>query len=103
MCKTRSMIGPHRAPSSFIVAKKELNVDLGQRLVHAHTKGKGYSDISKQHDIPVATVQGVINEPKRFNTVTTSVGAAGSGRCSSNLPVNFAERSRLTPEPQPRP
>ena len=84
--------------------KKELSEDLRQRLVRAHGEGKAYKAISKQHDVPVATVQSIINKHKRFNTVKkTSVGVAGSVRCPTNLPGKSAERSTTTPEPQPMP
>ena len=33
--------------------KKELSEDLRQRLVRAHSEGKGYKVISKQYDVPV--------------------------------------------------
>uniref|UniRef100_A0A3Q1GIE2 Sleeping Beauty transposase HTH domain-containing protein n=1 Tax=Acanthochromis polyacanthus TaxID=80966 RepID=A0A3Q1GIE2_9TELE len=48
------------------MAKKE---DLRRYLVRTHSDGKGSKAISKQDDVPVATVQSVINWYKRFNTV----------------------------------
>ena len=48
--------------------KKELSEDLRQRLVHAHSEGKGYKAISKQYDVPVATVQSIINKQRKVST-----------------------------------
>ena len=53
----------------IIMAKKEFSDDLRQCLVPAHSEGKGYKAISKQYDVPMATVQSIINKHKRVNTV----------------------------------
>ena len=50
--------------------KKELSEDLRQHLVHAHNEGEGYKAISKQYDVPVATVQSLIKKHKKFNAIT---------------------------------
>ena len=80
---------------------KELREDLRQRLVRAHSEGKGYKAISKQYDVPVATVQSIINKHKRFNTIK-NLSERGRKR-PSNLPGKSSERSTTTPWPQPRP
>ena len=54
--------------------KKEVSEDLRQRLVRAHSVGKGYKAISRQYDVPVATIQSIINKCKRFNTVKNLSG-----------------------------
>ena len=65
--------------------KKELSEDLRQRLVHAHSKGKGYKAISKQYDVPVATVQSIINKYKRYNTVKNLSGRGRKRKVSPKL------------------
>ena len=67
--------------------KRELSEDLRQRLVRAHSEGKGYEAISKQYDVPapVATAQSIIKKHKRFNTVKNLSGVAGSVRCPPKL------------------
>ena len=63
--------------SQFLIImakKKELSEDLCRSLVYAHSRGKGYKAISKQYDVPVATVQSIINKHKRFNTVKNLSG-----------------------------
>ncbi|XP_063588927.1 uncharacterized protein LOC134766102 [Penaeus indicus] len=62
--------------------KKKLSEDLRQRLVQAHSEGKGYKAIAKQCSVPVATVQSVINKYKRFNTVK-NLGGRGRKRTVS--------------------
>lgn len=53
------------------MAKKGLSEDLRQCLVHAHSEGKDYKAISKQYDVPVATVQSILNKHKWSNTMKT--------------------------------
>ena len=65
--------------------KKELSEDLRERLVHAHSEGKGYKTISKQYDVPVATVQSIINKRKKFNTVKNLSGRGRKRKVSAKL------------------
>lgn len=65
--------------------KKELSEDLRQRLVQAHSKGKGYKAIAKQYNVPVATVQSIINKYKRFNTVKNLSGRGRKRKVSPKL------------------
>ena len=65
--------------------KKELSEDLRERLVHAHSEGKGYKTISKQYDVPVATVQSIINKHKKFNTVKNLSGRGRKRKVSAKL------------------
>ena len=65
--------------------KKELSEDLRQRLVCAHSKGKGYKAISKQYDVPVSTVQSIINKYKKFNTVKNLSGRGRKCKVSPKL------------------
>lgn len=53
----------------MITVARELSEDPHQRLVHVHNEGKGYKAISKQDNIPVATIQSIINKHKQFNAV----------------------------------
>ena len=48
---------------------KELTEDLWLRIVAAHKSGKEYNAISKCFQVPVATVQGIIQKYKTFRTV----------------------------------
>ena len=61
----------------IIAKKKELSENPCQCFVRPHSEGKAYKAISKQYDVPVATVQSMINKHKRFNT--------GSVRCPPKL------------------
>ena len=54
--------------------KKELSEDLRSRIVDAHKQGKGYKKISKQFQVPVATVQSIIKKYKDFHTVKNLKG-----------------------------
>ena len=80
-----------------MVKKKELSEDLCQRLVSAHSEGKGYKAISKQYDVPVATVQSIINKHKRFNTVKNLSGR-GRKRKVSPRPFSKEEWANMTQE-----
>ena len=83
--------------------KKELSEDLRQRLVRAHSEGKDYKTISKQYDVPVATVQSIINKHKRFNTVKNLSGRGRKRKVSPNLSRKICREVSNNPGPQPRP
>ena len=65
--------------------KKELSEDLRQHLVHAHNEGEGYKAISKQYDVPVATVQSLIKKHKKFNAITYLSGRGRKCKVSTKL------------------
>ena len=46
---------------------------------------KGYKTISKQYDVPVATVQSIINKHKKFNTVKNLSGRGRKRKVSAKL------------------
>ena len=77
--------------------KKELSEDLRERLVHAHSEGKGYKTISKQYDVPVATVQSIIYKRKKFNTVKNLSGRGRKRKVSAKLAKNLPRSQQQPP------
>lgn len=65
--------------------KKELSEDVRQRIVQAHGERKGYKAIAKQYNVPVATIQSIINKYKRFNTVKNLSGRGRKRKVSTKL------------------
>ena len=49
--------------------KKEVCIELSQKIVDAHENGKSKKFISKWFDIPKSTVQSIIEKFKKFNTI----------------------------------
>ncbi|XP_077323419.1 uncharacterized protein LOC143957139 [Lithobates pipiens] len=61
-----------RRTSKFgIVRSKEISEDLRKQVVEAHKGGKGYKKISKDLDIKLSTVKGIISKWRKFSTVVT--------------------------------
>lgn len=81
-----------------MVKKKELSEDLRQRLVRAHSEGKGYKAISKQYDVPVATVQSIINKHKRFHTVKNLSGRGRKRKVSPKLARKICREVNNNPQ-----
>ncbi|KAL7835557.1 hypothetical protein SRHO_G00279040 [Serrasalmus rhombeus] len=63
---------------------KELTKDLRLHIVAAHKSGKGYKAISKCFQVPVATVQSIMQKYKMFRTVEN---LRGRGRKPNMTPV----------------
>ena len=80
-----------------MVKKKELSEDLCQRLVQAHSEGKGYKAISKQYGVPVSTVQSIINKHKRFNTVKNLSGRGRKRKVSPKLARRICREVNTNP------
>lgn len=80
-----------------MVKKKELSEDLRQRLVQAHSEGKGYKAISKQYGVPVSTVQSIINKHKRFNTVKNLSGRGRKRKVSPKLARRICREVNTNP------
>ena len=54
-------------------------------IVNAHKEGKGYKAISKQFQVPVATIQSIIRKYKEFHTVRNVGGRGRNPKVSPRL------------------
>ncbi len=59
--------------------KKELSVDLREKIVEKHGQSQGYKSISRDLNVPVSTVRNII---KRFTAHGTVANLPGRGRKS---------------------
>ena len=78
---------------------KELNVDLGQRIISFHKSGNSYITISNRLAIPRYTVQSVIKKFKQFRTTQNLRGCGRKAKLSpttaSKMYLEVYIRSRI--------
>ena len=62
--------------------KKEICIELRQKIVKAHKNSSGYKSISNQFDILKTTVQSIIQRFKKFNIVQNLTGRGRNEKLS---------------------
>ena len=78
--------------------KKELSEDLRLRIANGHKDGKGYKAISKQFQVPVATVQSIINKYKEFHIVKNLKGRGCKPKVTQRLARKVVREASNNPQ-----